>query len=60
MNREPVPADFVGKTIVRFEASSINVWQFQFSDGSVIAIEAEPSGPMGLAEMQVCEECATF
>jgi hypothetical protein len=55
--RDPKPEDFVGKTIISFDGSSVNVWRFGFSDGTAIAIEAETWGP-GLPGMAVCEECA--
>lgn len=56
--RDPVAADFVGKTIVAFEADSVNVWRFKFSDGTAIAIEADLFGYPSLPCMQVCDECA--
>ena len=31
---------FQGKTVVRFDHTAWNVWKFQFSDGTAIAIEA--------------------
>ena len=42
--RDPTPADFVGKTITEFDGSAINVWRFGFSDGSAIAVTVEPFG----------------
>lgn len=55
--RDPHPADFVGKTIDHIDTGACNVWKFFFSDGSAIAIEADVWGP-GLPIMQVCEKCA--
>jgi hypothetical protein len=56
MERDPRPADFVGKTIIDADLSAANIWRFRFSDGTAIAIEAEYFGV--LAILQVCEECA--
>lgn len=57
MDREPVPADFIGKTILRWDFSACNFWRFWFTDGSKIAIHAEVFGSSGLPEMTVCESC---
>ena len=56
-DREPVPEDFIGKTITKFDGSSINIWRFGFSDGTAIAIEVENFGNAGPG-MVVCDECA--
>lgn len=56
-DRDPVPEDFVGKTITEFDGRAINIWRFGFSDGTAIAIEIEAFGG-GLYGMVVCEECA--
>lgn len=56
-DRDPVLADFIGKTITDFDGSCINVWRFRFSDGTALAIEVESFGH-GLMGMVVCEECA--
>lgn len=57
MDRDPLPSDFIGKTITAFDGESINVWRFAFSDGTAIAIEVEGFGAAGYG-MVVCEECA--
>lgn len=41
-DRDPIPSDFIGKTITEFDGSAINAWRF---------------GPAGYG-MVVCEECA--
>jgi hypothetical protein len=56
-DRDPVPEDFVGKTITGFEPDAINIWRFRFSDGTAIAIEIEGFGPAGPG-LVVCDECA--
>lgn len=60
MERDPRPADFVGKTIAAIDTRACNVWRFTFSDGSAIAIEAEVMNTEygGIPVMQVCPECA--
>jgi hypothetical protein len=57
MERDPLPADFVGKTIQRIDTTACNVWRFYFTDGTAIAIEAEVEHD-GIPVMQVCAECA--
>jgi hypothetical protein len=57
-DRDPVQADFVGKTIAAFDSLACNVWRFAFTDGTAIAIEAETFGQHNLPMMVVCEECA--
>jgi len=56
-DRDPIPTDFVGKTITSFDGDCINIWRFGFSDGTAIAIEVESFGAAGYG-MVVCEECA--
>lgn len=55
--RDATQLDFVGKTITGFDGSSWNIWRFQFSDGTAIAIEAENNHVCG-AGLQICDECA--
>lgn len=58
--RDPVSADFVGKTIAEVDTSACNLWRFRFTDGTAVAIEADtfwtPAGDLPM--MQVCDECA--
>lgn len=54
--RDPLPSDFIGKTITGFDGSSWNLWRFQFSYGTSLAIEAENHHAAGPG-LQVCVEC---
>ena len=42
---------FVGKTIEKIEAESINCWNLIFTDGTTVEIWAEITGSYGLAGM---------
>jgi hypothetical protein len=59
--RDPVPADFVGKTIRIVDTSACNIWRFYFTDGTAIAVEAEVENTQygGIPVMQVCDPCAS-
>ena len=53
--RIPRIVDFVGKTIVAIDVSSINMWCLQFGDGTSVGICAEPIylGGATLSELSV-------
>lgn len=55
-HRDPVPADFVGKTIERVDTQAVNIWRLWFTDGSAIAIERDALAP-GVYGMVVCDAC---
>ena len=54
---KPTPQDLVGKTIIAFECSAVNVWSLRFSDGTAVAIETEVFGPHGIPQMTLCNVC---
>lgn len=54
-HRRPNKADFEGKTIRRFIRSADNIWRFQFTDGSRLAIQSDLFH--GLPIMELCEAC---
>lgn len=58
VHRRPRKKDFEGKTIRQFTLQADNIWQFQFSDGSKLAIQSDNFGHHGIACMALCEVCA--
>lgn len=48
--------DFIGKTIVGYEAQAVNELILNFSDGTSVTVMSEPIGPLGLAAMFKYEE----
>ena len=57
VHRRPKKKDFEGKKITKFILQADNIWQFQFEDGSRVAIQSDNFGTHGLACMALCEEC---
>lgn len=55
IHRRARPADFEGKTIRQFMPTADNIWQFEFTDGTKLAIQAEAYDGIGVLEL--CEDC---
>jgi hypothetical protein len=56
-HRLPTSADFVGKTVARFDGDTSNIWRFWFTDGSAVAIQCETFGPYQIPGMELCDVC---
>jgi len=57
IHRRPKKKDFERKTIRVFTLEADNIWKFEFTDGSRLAIQSDSFGYCGVACMALCEEC---
>lgn len=57
VHRRPKKKDFERKTIRKFVLEADNIWKFEFTDGSRLAIQSDSFGHYGVACMALCEEC---
>lgn len=56
-HRNVVREDFVGKTVVGINCRAVNMLQFEFSDGSRVALEASTVTEARIPAIQACEDC---